>query len=335
MAGLDVFEGDAFGVSTLTVSINEAPEGQNVPGVVDDLFQEEGITTTAAWIEKDGDSLALVPAAKRGEPGDVTGKSKRTAMPVSTIHLPTTGGINADEIQGIRAFGSETELQSITAKVTTQLMKMRKRIEATSAFHRISAIKGQILDADGSTVLLNLFTLFGVTQQTQAMALTTSTTKVKDKFVAAKRKAEDALGDSGIITGWRCVCGRNFYDAATGHATVEAAYLNWSMAPEIILSDHRKRGFKIADVELVEYYGKVGAIEFLNTDEAYLIPIVDELLITRFAPADYIETVNTMGVPFYAKQELRKFGKGVDLEAQSNPISLCTRPRSIIKLTKV
>jgi hypothetical protein len=28
-----------------------------------------------------------------------------------------------------------------------------------------------------------------------------------------------------------------------------------------------------------------------------------------------------------------RFGKGVDLEAQSNPLNLCTRPRAVIKLT--
>jgi len=46
-----------------------------------------------------------------------------------------------------------------------------------------------------------------------------------------------------------------------------------------------------------------------------------------------METVNTLGVPYYAKQEPRRMGKGIDLEAQSNPITLCTKPRAIIKLT--
>jgi len=335
MPGLDIFEGDAFGVSTLTASINESTEGQRVPGVVDDLFEEDGVTSTAVWIEKDGDSLTLVPAGERGQPGGTTAKSKRTAIPFSTIHLPAIGGINADEVQGVRAFGSETELQTVEAIVAKQLTKMRNRLEATMAFHRIGAIKGQVLDADGSGVLLDVFARFGVTQQTQAMALTTEATKVRDKIIAAKRKAEDAIGDSGIITGWRCVCGRNFFDALTGHKTIEVAYAGWNQAANIMLGDHRQRGFSVADVEFVEYYGKVGSVEFIGTDDAYLIPIVQGLLITRFAPADYMETVNTMGLPFYAKQEPRAFNKGIDLEAQSNPLNLSTKPRSIIKLTKV
>jgi hypothetical protein len=61
--------------------------------------------------------------------------------------------------------------------------------------------------------------------------------------------------------------------------------------------------------------------------------VTPELLITRFAPADYIETVNTLGLPYYAKQEIMPFGKGVALEAQSNPIHLPTRPAAIVRLT--
>jgi hypothetical protein len=46
-----------------------------------------------------------------------------------------------------------------------------------------------------------------------------------------------------------------------------------------------------------------------------------------------METVNTIGLPYYAKQEELRMGKGIDLESQSNPISICTRPRAVIKLT--
>ena len=69
-------------------------------------------------------------------------------------------------------------------------------------------------------------------------------------------------------------------------------------------------------------------------DEAYAVPKgVPERFITRFAPADYMEAVNTNGLPYYAKQEAGKFGKAVELEAQSNPLHLCTRPRAVIKLS--
>ena len=62
---LDIFNNDAFGVASLTAAINNPPEGQYVPTLLDSLFEEEGITTTSVMIERDGDALALVPATER------------------------------------------------------------------------------------------------------------------------------------------------------------------------------------------------------------------------------------------------------------------------------
>jgi hypothetical protein len=53
---------------------------------------------------------------------------------------------------------------------------------------------------------------------------------------------------------------------------------------------------------------------------------------TYVAPADFNETVNTLGQPLYAKQEPRKFDRGTDLHTQSNPLPMCHRPGVLVKL---
>jgi hypothetical protein len=58
---------------------------------------------------------------------------------------------------------------------------------------------------------------------------------------------------------------------------------------------------------------------------------VPNLFRTYYAPADYIETVNTMGQPLYAKQYDMENGKGVHLDSQMNALSLCTRPKALLK----
>ena len=141
---LDIFNDDAFGVASLTAAINNPPEGQYVPTLLDSLFEEEGITTTSVMIERDGDALALVPASERGAPGDVTVGSKRDMIPFSTLHLATTGAIKADEVQGVRAFGSESQTQTVQNLVTQRLLKMRQRLEATLRYHRFGAVTGKI-----------------------------------------------------------------------------------------------------------------------------------------------------------------------------------------------
>jgi hypothetical protein len=302
--------------------------------VVDSLFAagEQGIiTTTTVWAEKRGDTLALVPAAEPGAPGDPVRVDKRQGFNFTAIHLPTRSGVNA-ELQNIRAFGSEMEEDMVERLVQQKIDKMRRHLAATITYHRMGAIKGQVLDADGSAVLVDIFTAFDVTQIVQSMELDVDTTKVRKLSLDAKRKSEKVIGSSAMITGFLALCGEGFFDAFISHQDVEAAYARFAEG-EMLRNDPRA-GFPFAGILWRELYGKVGTVEFVGTDDAYLIPLgVPDLFITRWAPADYMETVNTLGLPYYAKQELRRMGKGVDLEAQSNPINLCTRPRAVIKLT--
>jgi hypothetical protein len=333
MASIDIFQDDAFSVTTLTAAINNPPEGQIIPPPPPVEFDEEGISTLAVFIERDGDSLTLVPATERGSSPSVTTGSKRDAIPFKALHLATRATVLADEIQNVRSFGSETELETVQSIVSKRLAKMRARIDNTILFHRFGALTGKIYDADGTTELLDLFERFGITQESMNFALATGTTNIKQKIRDAKRKVEDILGGHFFISGWRGVCGRAFYDAFVDHDNVKKAYELWNEGA--FLRSANEKGFEFGEVVWKPYFGKVGNTLFIDPDEAYLVPDgVSDLFISRFAPADYIETVNTMGVPYYAKQRITEFEKGVELELQSNPLNISTRPRAILKLTK-
>ena len=102
-----------------------------------------------------------------------------------------------------------------------------------------------------------------------------------------------------------------------------------------MLRNDVRGGFKFADVIWEEYRGKIGTQAFIGDNEAYLVPEgVADLFITRNAPADYNETVNTLGLPLYAKQAPLPMDRGIEMEAQKNPLNLCTQPVAIIKLLK-
>ena len=74
-------------------------------------------------------------------------------------------------------------------------------------------------------------------------------------------------------------------------------------------------------------------MKFVPDDRAYCAPLdVPQMFITRFAPADHVDAVNTIGLPFYSSIEMLDHGKGVSLHSQSNPITLCTRPGAVVEL---
>jgi hypothetical protein len=222
MPSLDIFNDDAFSLQSLTASIAEQP---HVPGRMGQLgmFQNEGITTTQISIEKDGATLGLVAAADRGAPGQVVVGDKRTMIPFNTLHLPQTGAVMADEIQNVRAFGSETEVESVQTVVNRHLAKHRRQIDATLEHLMIGAAKGQLLDSDGSTVLVNLLTQFGISQTTHSLVLATATTKVREKVLELLDLIEDKLGGVSF-TGVRVLCGRNYFKNLIGHDKVAPAW---------------------------------------------------------------------------------------------------------------
>jgi hypothetical protein len=329
MADIGIFEDDAFSVSSLTAAINDQ---EYLPGRISSLglFREEGISTLTVQIEKDGDTLALVPAGERGTSGLVVGGTKRKMIPFNTVHLPQRFTIKADEIQGIRAFGTRSELQAVQDVVNKRLAKARRQLDATHEFQRMGALNGQVLDADGSTVLLDIYRTFGVQRKKLPMGLNDPATDLRVRVGEALDMQEDALGNI-TSSGSRALCGKHFWNKLVAHGSVQKTYLN-SIQAAALRGDARE-SFEFGGVVWERYRGKIAGVTFIHDDKALLIPEgVPDLYISSFAPADYMETVNTQGIPYYSKIEPLPFNKGVAGEAQSNPLHICTRPLAQILL---
>lgn len=320
------FESDIFTLSSLTAAINEV---QYVPSQIGGMgiFEADGVSTTNVVIEKDGDVLGLVESKPRGAPGTVVGGDKRTGVSFQAAHLPTTATVLADEVQNVRAFGSEDQEQALQTVVNRRLAKMAQRIDMTHEYHRIGAIMGKVLDSDG-TVLYDLFQSFGMEQQAVEMKLDTATTDVQGETLDIHEAIEDALGGLSY-TGVTVLCGKSFWRKFITHKSVKDAYQLWEAGARL-RADPRE-AFLFGGIYWERYRGG-GQVKVPDT-EAYAVPTgVLDLFITRFAPGDYADTVNTLGLPFYSSSMLLDHNKGVELEAQSNPAHLCTRPKTIIKL---
>lgn len=319
---------DAFSLTTLTAAINALPYRPMRLGQLG-WFEEQGIAQTTAKIEQLNGTIGLVSTAPRGGPGEVVVSDKRKELTFSVPHIPALAGLDADELQNVRAFGSENGPDSVTAARDRLLTKLRGNLEYTIEAHRIGALQGLILDKDGST-LQNLFTAFGVSQQTQAMGFSTSaSSKTRETNTIVLEKIEDALGGTPF-TGVRVLCSSGFWKALIEDKDVKETYLNTMMASA--LRQDPRLEFTHMGITYERYRG-TSAVK-ITDDCAYAVPEgVSGLFITRYAPANYVETVNTLGLPMYAKAEERGMGKGYDIEAQSNPLNLCTRPSAVIKLT--
>ena len=166
----DIFNDDAFSLVSLTAAINNV---DHVPGRAGELAFAgvgEGVNTTTVAIERRGTSLSLIKTSARSTPAEkeaVPVKSSLRSVDIPHIKLEDT--IGAQSVQGVRAFGSPNELLGVQTVVQQQMNKMAQRHDLTLEFHRLGALKGQILDADAS-VLTDLFQLFDVKNSANAAA---------------------------------------------------------------------------------------------------------------------------------------------------------------------
>lgn len=324
---LDIFKDDAFSLSQLTAAIQNIPYA---PGRLEQmgLFGEQGINTRAVTIEQYDNVLALIPVSSRGAPAAQAEHGGRSIRSFSVPHLKQEDALIADEILGVRAFGTESDVETVAKVVAARLAPMRRNLQYTIEAHRLAAVKGQYFDAAGSAK--SLFTEFGVTQQTISFALTTATTPIRQKVLQLIETIEESLGGLAF-SGVRVLCGKDFWADLIEHKMVKESYLNTVQAAS--LRGDPRQEFEYGGVVFERYRG-TSAVK-IDDGDAYAIPEgVPDLFITRYAPADYVETVGTMGQSIYVKQWEMEAGRGIKMEAQSNPLNLCTRPRAVIRLTR-
>lgn len=333
---LDVFKSNAFSVVSLTDAINKI---KFVPGRLGQmgLFTTTGITTTTVAIEQKDGILVLVPPTPRGGPGTTIDKSKRSLLDIRVPHFEINDAVMAEEVQGVRAFGEESAVETVMGKVAERGQVHSQSHAATEEYARIGAVKGIVTYADGST--LNLFTTFGVSQETEIdFDLHTdgsATGAFRKKAAAAIRLIGNEMG--GLP--WRGVhalCGDAFYDMLIGNKEVRETYLNWNAAQELrapyVTPGNQSWGaFEFGGILWENYRGKVGDTDFIHTDKCHLFPLAAPgLFRTYYAPADYNETVNTMGRRLYQKQYPMPNDKGIHLDTQMNALHICTRPKVLL-----
>jgi len=332
---LNPFATDAFNMVALTAAINKIP---NLYGRVEQLglILTEGVRTRTILIEEMSGVLNLLPTMPIGAPGSLGTQGKRRVRSFVIPHIPHDDVVLPEEVQGIRSFGSENEVEALSNLIARKLQNMRNKHAITLEHLRMGALKGVILDADGST-LYDLYSEFGISPKAVNFALTTNTTEVLLKVLEVKRHIEDNLKGE-FMTGIMCLCSQGFFDALTTHAKVKEAYARWQQG-QILFSDNRTN-FSFGGIVFEEYRGQAtdaagNVRKFVADDEAHFFPLGTAMTFrTYFARADFNETANTLGLPLYAKQAPRKFERGTDVHTQSNPLPICLRPEVLVKGTK-
>lgn len=335
---LDIFSdtNGAFGVRSLTDSINAlkfAPGRINLMG----LFTESAITTTTVAVEERDGILSLIAPTPRGGPGHTLDKGPRVMRALAVPHFEINDAVMAEEVQNVRSWGSETEVDTVAGRLAERMALHSQSMEVTHEYSRIGAIKGLVTYADTQT--LDLFTTFGVTQETEIdfdLDAASPASGVLRKAAANVIRLMSANLAGIPFQGVHAFVGDAFFDDLLAHVEVRNTFLN-NPAAAALRTSYIENGmsygtFEFGGIVWENYRGLVGSTSFIDTNKAHFFPVgVPGLFRTYYAPADYNDTVNLPGRRLVTKQYPIANDKGIHLDTQMNALDICTRPKALIK----
>ncbi|ODN41171.1 major capsid protein [Piscirickettsia litoralis] len=325
---------DAFKASTLTEAMNLIP---NTYGRINQLgvFSFKGINTRSVSIESKKGQLVLLQTKKWGEDGDQKENEKRIVRSFSVPHIPHDSVLDAADFQDVRAFGQTSSLESMPRATAERLKEMKADHDITHEYMRMQCIKGKLYDG-GGTLIYDWFKEFGIKQYTVEFDFSNESFDVKAACRKVVRHIKDGLlGD--IMDKPYVLVDAEFMDQLTNNTQVKEAYERWNNGAA--LRDDNSKGFTFAGLTFEEYDASVslpgGTVkEFIETATGYGFPLGTRQTFRYYAaPANFNNAVNTIGLPYYASAEPKKHNRGIDIHTQSNPLFMCLRPSTLVKLT--
>lgn len=343
----DFFAGDAFSVQTLTRGVNMMPPQFGRVNALN-LFKPEFLDTTVVGLDIKNNIINLIPSSQRGTaaPKSKTGKRAMKFIEIPRIALDDV--LLPDDIQNKRAFDS-MQLETVENATLEKLVNLMMKHDQTDEFLKCGALAGVIFDADG-TELLNLFELFNVTEEDIEFDFTDDDEDIGGKVEQIVGFITDNISGD-VLTGVRALCSPEFWTGLTSHPKVQAAYQNYLVtqaaleglagAQGNITRDNMTAGFVFKGVTFEQYRGtstflnEDGLLQtrpFIEPGAARFFPMgTQQTFAQAHAPADWMETVNTVALPRYAKVVPDPKGTHADLMTQSNKIPYCKRPKLLVK----
>ena len=341
---IDIFSDNAFSMVALTEAISRIDHVPGQAGAAAFAGVGKGVRTTKIAIEYRDRTLAIIPTTPRGAPAPQERMDKPNLIELPIPHIQLEETLTAASLQDTRAFGSGDLIGAAESVIQDQMQKMTARMDLTLEHKRLGAIKGEIVDADGS-VILNLYDAFNVTPPADA-EFSSSAGTLRDSIMAVKRQIEREakilLPPTARVA---ALCSASFFDALTGHPDVTVAFANWEAAQANLAGDVRK-GFTFGDVVWSEYRGDdsvipgeeasdgtlTGQVGIADGECRFFLTGVPGLWSEPYAPADFFSTVNAIGLPRYAVVAMDdQLGRWVKLHTQTNPLPLCLRPATLVK----
>lgn len=332
------YNGNNYEYTDLTAPLMIVP---NIWGLGNQLgiFSMDSTNQESITLEEITKGFGLITDVHRGARHQVSMDPSRRMMSFAVPHFTLDDAITPRDVQGKRAFGADI-LETVAAVKARKLETIRESWAATKEKAIWHTITTGTAYAPNGTVTYDWYAQFGATRTVIDFELNTATTDIIAKTEEVFAAIQDNAKDGSVRGDIYAIASPEFFSKLIGHPTMKALYLAYQQSPQILKDrlraagfDARYREFTIGSITYVEYRGvgpdgqryiPVGDVYFLPTDSG-------DNFVTYHAPADHFDFVNTPGKELYAFEYGDNRGQMIELQTESNFLSVLRRPQLIVK----
>lgn len=347
---LDIFRNDAFSVAALQRLVANMPFIPQLLGSME-LFDPQPLTGTDKVImyEEDG-SVRIIPFSERGSPDAQQLRNQGRMYALQTRRVSKKDSVQASELLGIAdmTLPQKIRIKRAATLVDKRTQALKNDMAMTKEFHRIAAIQGKLLDADGTTVVYDYFAEFGVTPPTTISINFASLTEDETAMYFQEtitRPMQLVLKNRWIIGRTRvgALVGDSFWGKLMRNPAIRESWKRQETGRQIamsvnpLLKANMWEEVTVGGITFINYRGSTLGEIAIADNTAIFFPIgAADVFNVYWAPGETMETVVGEGQPEYlhiqpdTRSQMVSF---VDIFVRAYPLYACIFPKALLKAT--
>jgi hypothetical protein len=311
------------------------------------LFSVKSTAQTAIVFDKDYANVTLLPQVNRGAKASTENHERKAdTFALKLAYFKHEDRITNEDIQGWRVPGS-TDSETYGRATAEKMVDMRRAWDQTQEYMKLQALKGVFKTPDGTT-MADMYSEFGISQDTSDFLLGTSSTNVDSVIRQLKKKVATNVQNGGAIGGVKVLVDATFFDKLISHASMKAAYQffmangagNQALRDDLttyeqwgIMDHFTHRGITFVSYDFT-FNLPTGGTELAFADStgiAYADGVRD--LFRGYAgPSNKLSEANQPGQEIFVRQYIDPKDEFVEFELEAAPLYFTTRPASVIKV---
>lgn len=333
----DIFNQNAWGVIEFQEEIIERvdfrPQLLGSLNLFDPLYSR----TRAIGVASRDRTMALIPTSADGSAPEELVPEGADIRYFNTVRLAKGSTIYVSQLAGVAALPFELQTQEVAREVSDRTARIMEDVELTWEHMRLGAIQGKVMDANGTTVIKDWYSEWGVAEPAEIdFELDTATTDVRKKCRDLGRTMQKAAkGVWTPATRIGALVGDTFFDMLVNHQQIKETKLGTEKASTL----ENIEGYSTYDVENITFINYRGTDDgttlAIGSEKARFFPInARGAFQVGYGPANEFKPyLNRAALPYYGLLLSDTSGREAwdRTEVYSYPLFICTRPEMLLR----